>query len=400
MVEDYRGSSDARVVITDADGIAVVSTDEESIAGQDYSTRPEIATALGGEPISGERRSDSLDTNLVYVAVPMFVRDDVVGTVRITYPTGVVERRVDDRVRGLAVVGDHDDRPGHARRVRRVGHRHPAAAPPAPRHRAAGRRRPRHAGAGRPAARRRSAAWPRSFNRMSERTQRLVDEQRSFAGDASHQLRTPLTALRLRLEQAADLMDSDPAGARERLESATAETERLQHVIDGLLTLARAAGDGKTEVVDVSAVVHDRVDLWQPLAEESDVTVTVDVPPTAPAVAVVGGLDQIVDNLVDNALGAAPPHSSVDITVVNVDGSVVTTIADRGPGMTADQIARSFDRFWRAPDAADEGTGLGLAVVQHLTVASGGDVSLAARDGGGLVAIVRLRRADGEPVRT
>ncbi len=129
-------------------------------------------------------------------------------------------------------------------------------------------------------------------------------------------------------------------------------------------------------------------------------TVTVDVPPTAPAVAIVGGLDHIVDNLVDNALGAAPPHSSVDITVVNVDGSVVTTIADRGPGMTADQIARSFDRFWRAPDAAEEGTGLGLAVVQHLTVASGGDVSLAARDGGGLVAIVRLRRADSEPVRT
>ena len=377
----------------------MVSTDEESIAGQDYSTRPEIATALSGQPISGERRSDSLDTNLVYVAVPMFARDDVVGTVRITYPTGVVERRVDDRVRGLAVVAITTIALAMlaafvvsatvTRPLRRLRHATEQLAGGD-----LGTRVPDTSGP--PEIR----SLATSFNRMSERTQRLVDEQRSFAGDASHQLRTPLTALRLRLEQAADLMDSDPDGARERLESATAETERLQHVIDGLLALARAAGDGKTEVVDVSAVVRERVDLWQPLAEESDVTVTVDVPPTAPAVAIVGGLDHIVDNLVDNALGAAPPHSSVDITVVNVDGSVVTTIADRGPGMTADQIARSFDRFWRAPDAAEEGTGLGLAVVQHLTVASGGDVSLAARDGGGLVAIVRLRRADSEPVRT
>jgi len=68
------------------------------------------------------------------------------------------------------------------------------------------------------------------------------------------------------------------------------------------------------------------------------------------------------------------------------------TIADRGPGMTPEQIDRSFDRFWRAGDAGHDGTGLGLAIVQHLADASGGDIALAARRGGGLVATVRFTR--------
>ena len=75
------------------------------------------------------------------------------------------------------------------------------------------------------------------------------------------------------------------------------------------------------------------------------------------------------------------------------DRQIIVAVADRGPGMTPEQIARSFDRFWRAADADRPGTGLGLAVVQHLARASGGDVELAARPGGGLVATVRLPAA-------
>jgi signal transduction histidine kinase len=391
MVRTYRGSSDARVIITDEDGIALVSTDEESVAGRAYGSRPEIAAALVGEPTSGERRSDTLGMSLVYVAVPVLKGQDVIGTVRITYPSSVIAGRVNDRVRslflialitvvlaaGVALVASGSvTRPLHALR----------------------RATERLAG-GDLTARADTATGPPelrdlavAFNRMSERTQQLVDEQRAFAGDASHQLRTPLTALRLRLEQAGELLESDPDGARERLESAAAETERLQHVIEGLLALARADDqDTPREPVDVAAVACDRVEMWKPLAEEAAVRLEVDVQAGAPrAMAVPGGLEQILDNLVDNALAVAPAASAIELGVSRVDGHVAVTVADRGPGMTEEQITRSFDRFWRAADADHPGTGLGLAVVKHLARASGGDVGLAARPGGGLVATVRL----------
>jgi signal transduction histidine kinase len=142
----------------------------------------------------------------------------------------------------------------------------------------------------------------------------------------------------------------------------------------------------------VSAVVNERVGTWRPLAEESGVRIRVDAPPAGPALSMAGGVEQIVDNLVDNALAVTPSGAAIEIAVRPDDRAVVLTIADRGPGMTADQIVRSFDRFWRAADADHPGTGLGLAVVQQLAEAGGGDVELAARDGGGLVATVRFSR--------
>ena len=108
------------------------------------------------------------------------------------------------------------------------------------------------------------------------------------------------------------------------------------------------------------------------------------------ALAVPGAFEQILDNLVDNALAVAPAGTAIELRLRRAAQHVIVTVSDRGPGMTPDQIARSFDRFWRAADVDRPGTGLGLAVVQHLARASGGDVTLAARLGGGLVATVRL----------
>jgi signal transduction histidine kinase len=396
MVAEYRGSSDARVVVTDEAGTAVVSSDEESIAGREYATRPEIATSLRGEPVSGERHSMTLGMDLVYVAVPVLAGDDVIGVVRITFPASAIADRVDDRVRSLSVVA--------VITVVMAAIVALVVSASVTRPLRSLRRTTELLAAGDLTARADTTVGPRevrdlalAFNRMSERTQHLVDEQRAFAGDASHQLRTPLTALRLRLEQATELLEIDPAGARQRLESASAETERLQHEITGLLALARADGRGApSEPVDVIAVARDRVEMWKPLAEEQGVLVRIDVVDRQlRAVAIPGALEQILDNLVDNSLAVAPAESAIELQLRRSAENVVVAVADRGPGMTPDQIARSFDRFWRAADADRPGTGRGLAVVQHLARASGGDVALAARPGGGLVATVRLPLADG-----
>ena len=214
---------------------------------------------------------------------------------------------------------------------------------------------------------------------MSRRIQRLVEGQRVFAGDASHQLRTPLTALRLRLDQAADLIETDPAAARARIEAAGTETERLQHLVDGLLALARA--DGSTDeliTVDVAAVARVRAAVWQPLAEEQDIRLTVTTPERADVVAVRGAVEQIIDNYLDNALAATPPHGTIDVCVewtpgggngTGVASDVSIHVRDTGPGMTAEQLAKAFDRFWRASGSAKNGSGLGLAIVDQLVSA-------------------------------
>ena len=173
-----------------------------------------------GEPVSGERHSDTLDTDLVYVAVPVLAGDDVIGTVRITYPAAVISDRVDDRVRSLTVVAVITV--AMAALVALV------VSGTVTRPLRSLRRATERLAGGDLSARAETTGGPRevrdlatAFNRMSERTQQLVDEQRAFAGDASHQLRTPLTALR-----AAPRAGHRPAGERPRKGRASGSRRR------------------------------------------------------------------------------------------------------------------------------------------------------------------------------
>ena len=387
LVDAYRSSTGARVIITDSEGIAMVISDEEAAAGADYSTRPEVAAASTGVPQWGRRFSRTLDTELLYVAVPVLSGGDVEGVVRLTYPSSVVDERVDRRVRGLAVVALLSvamalvaawvlaatvTRP--LRRVRLATERLAAGDD--------GVQVPDDEGP--PEVR----SLARSFNTMSSRLSTLLGAQRAFAGDASHQLRTPLTALRVRLEQVAEAIDDHPAEARVRLEAAAAETERLQHLIDQLLMLARTEGRSvERAAVGLAQVARERADMWQLLAEEAGVQVICTVSSEVPVLAAPEAVEQVIDNFLDNALRVAPAGSRVDVEVCAVPAGAAVRVLDRGPGMSDEQRAHAFDRFWRAPDVASGGSGLGLAIVARLMEASGGSAQLMPRDGGGTVAV-------------
>ena len=155
-----------------------------------------------------------------------------------------------------------------------------------------------------------------SFNTMTEKISTLVERQRSFAGDASHQLRTPLTALRLQLERAAVNIDTDPEAARGDIEAASEETERLQRLVEGLLMLARAdQGTVATETIDVADIVTERAAIWAPLADERGVTLAAGRIATVTARAVPGALEQIVDNYIDNALNAGAAGNEITVSV-------------------------------------------------------------------------------------
>jgi signal transduction histidine kinase len=227
-----------------------------------------------------------------------------------------------------------------------------------------------------------------TFNRMAAQLSDLIASQTQFAANASHQLRSPLTALRLRLE---NLEADAPEPDRETIRAASAEVARMSRLIDGLLLLAsEAAPREHVQPVDIAAVARDRVAGWIDVTREHDVDIVLDAPQVAFAQTLPSAPEQILDNLIDNALNASPRNTTITVVVANRGSRVEIRVVDQGPGLDAESRTRAFDRFWRAPNAYLGGTGLGLAIVRQLAETSGGSTRLEARAGGGLSAEVTL----------
>ncbi|MCE5290969.1 MAG: HAMP domain-containing histidine kinase [Nocardiaceae bacterium] len=238
-----------------------------------------------------------------------------------------------------------------------------------------------------------------SFNVMADRLTRLIETQRNFASDASHQLRTPLTALRIRLENARDAIADDPAIAVERIADAEAELARLNALVEGLLSLSRAElAQAKTTQQDIAVIAVDRVEQWEPLAKESGVDITYEGPQHAFAFAVETAAEQIIDNCLDNAIAASPTGSTITVKVHVTAERVTAHVLDEGRGMTDEQIDRAFDRFWRGTTNSP-GTGLGLAIVDQLARASGTRAHIKRRPNTGLDVYVDFNAASAnEPI--
>ena len=232
------------------------------------------------------------------------------------------------------------------------------------------------------------AALGATMNTMAQRLERLLAEHREFVADASHQLRTPLTALRLRLENLQS--SSGPPAEEDDLTAAIEETSRLAGLVGDLLQFARAEESATPETVDQVQLAADRVDTWSAIADVADVTLDFSSPNgTVLVSAVPGGVEQILDNLIDNAITAAPPGTHVSVAVVRGRAKHHFTIADEGPGLSDDLKARALDRFWRS-DYSEPGSGLGLPIAHALARASGGSLRLQDSPAGGLAVIVTL----------
>ena len=387
----YAARTGGRVVVVDRHGRSLLDTHAPSAPARDYSSRPEIQRALAGERADGTRPSETLGTDLIYSAVPVTsAAGGVAGAVRITYPSAALDARVRhmwSQIGLLCVVvltvvmgvGWLLAR-GVTRPVRQL------------------EEATERFGTGELTARVPEDRGPpelrnlvRAFNRMAAEIERLLVAQQQFVADASHQLRTPLTALRLRLE---NLDARLPSGEHAAVASVIADVERLSRVVDGLLALARGDATGlTTEPIDVAAIARSRGDSWREVAADHDVTLVVSGAVEAQAMVAVGAAEQLIDNLVDNALTVSRPGDTIEVRVTRSGTAVELRVLDQGPGLTPEARGRAFDRFWRAPDAAGRGSGLGLAIVRRLAEASGGSARLDARPEGGTSALVTLPAA-------
>ncbi len=387
LLTDYRATG-GRIVIVDSNGMSVADSDAVGGPAQNFSNRPEIQTALGGSRASGVRRSETAGTDLVFVSIPVVSNGVVRGAVRITYPTATLDARVRSNwlrlgvLSGVVLLVVTAVGVVLARSVSRPVRLLQDAA-----HRMAGGdltvRVPTDEG---PPELRDLAS---TFNITAQRLSDLVDSQRRFVADASHQLRTPLTALRLRLENLAPRVgDAD----RPRIEAALKETARLGRLVQSLLVLARLdAAPHEITDIDVAQVLAERTETWVPVAVDQDVQLTCASPGGLRARAVPGALEQILDNLLANALDAAPAGSTVTVGATRDSEGVDVHVIDEGAGMTDEQRLHAFERFWRPSGAAGEGFGLGLAIVAEFAEASGGWARIERGPGGiGLDVVVHL----------
>lgn len=383
----YAHDTGGRVVIADRKGVELVDTNPPAPGRRSFASRPEFAAALNGEVATGTRHSTTLGATFLYVAVPIASGGKILGAVRVSYPTSTLDARVRRYwmvlagIAGvvLAVAGllgvsfaRWISRPlaGLEEAATRVSGGDLSARAVLP--------------DGPPELR----ALTLQFNEMVVKLDALVGAQRDFVADASHELRTPLTALRLRLE---NLERDVSVEGRPGLDAALTEIQRLSSIVESLLVLARAdAGSAPATSVDVAVVASERAATWRAVADERDVELRLVADGVVRARASAESMAQVLDNLLSNALDATPAGGRVTVSIVTDGSAVELGVADTGPGLSADQKGRAFDRFWRA-GVGGGGSGLGLAIARRLVEADGGTIELRDAPGGGLEAVVRLR---------
>ena len=377
-----------RVIVADADGILLADSDGPAELGTDYATpgRPELEAALDGVPNSDIRDSADLGHDIMATAVPLQEGGVVIGAVRITKSVQQVNDNVRNVTLGLAVVGLAGLGAGLLLAYGLAG----SLSRPLTSLADAAKR----LGAGDLTTRAGSVQGAReiedlgsSFDEMAGRLERSAQAQREFVANASHQLRTPLTAMKLRLEGA--IAESHEPAVRERLEAADSEVDRLSDIVDRLLVMARQIEEGTSSRVDVGDAVARARDRWDERARSLGSTLlssgeggTVRADPT--------DLDQILDNLLDNAIAYAPGEITIGSAVA--DGAVVVTVQDRGPGIPSADLAQVTERFYRGAAAPSGGSGLGLAIARQLAEKWSGSLQVSSTEGEGTRVEIRLQR--------
>lgn len=238
------------------------------------------------------------------------------------------------------------------------------------------------------------------FNSLTDRLQTTETLRRRFVSDASHELKTPLAAIRLLTDSILQTDNMDMETVRDFVTDIGSEAERLSRITEDLLRLTRLDSNqvDPPEVVEVAPVLEQVMRMMSLLAQEKGTELTCQTGGDCRVLATKGEVHQVIYNLTDNAVKYSGSHGSVRVELRRDGNDVVLTVADNGPGIPEEDLPRVFERFYRVDKArsrAAGGTGLGLSIVQDTVTKRGGTVSAANRPEGGAVFTVRWPAAEG-----
>ncbi len=225
---------------------------------------------------------------------------------------------------------------------------------------------------------------------------RLETVRKDFVANVSHELRTPITAIRGYAETLQAGALSDPANAPKMVEIIHRQSERLSELVEDLLELSRLEGRllKLAEVpVDLAIAAQRASEAVRPKAAARNVAINLEIPAGLAALADERGVEQVLINLMDNAVKFTPANGSVTVRARADAGGVVVSVRDSGIGIEAKHLARVFERFYRVDKGRSRdmgGTGLGLSIVKHLATAMHGDVRVESAPGSGSTFFVEL----------
>ena len=238
------------------------------------------------------------------------------------------------------------------------------------------------------------------FNSLTDRLQTTETLRRRFVSDASHELKTPLAAIRLLTDSILQTDNMDMETVRDFVTDIGSEAERLSRITEDLLRLTRLDSNqvDPPEVVEVAPVLEQVMRMMSLLAQEKGTELTCQTGGDCRVLATKGEVHQVIYNLTDNAVKYSGEHGKVDVDLRRDGNQVVLTVSDNGPGIPEEDLPRVFERFYRVDKArsrAAGGTGLGLSIVQDTVTRRGGTVSAANRPEGGAVFTVRWPAVEG-----
>jgi signal transduction histidine kinase len=217
------------------------------------------------------------------------------------------------------------------------------------------------------------------FNHMANELERSDKQRRNMLADIAHELRTPITILRGRLE---GILDGVYPPDEDHIAPALEETYLLERLVEDLRLLALAESNQlrfELKPVKLDELAETILGLFSAQADERNVSLTLNADADLPEVMVDSQrFQQVVGNLIDNALRYTPEGSSIDLSIHRIENGVVLSLIDGGPGMPEDELSHVFDRFWRGEKSrarSTGGAGLGLSIARQLVEAQGGKIS-------------------------
>jgi signal transduction histidine kinase len=371
--------SKTRMVVVDSQGILIYDTGHLVPLGTNYSnTHPEFDQILsqrqGTLPTRDKAPAEPGGPTMLLVTAPVLHDREVIGAVRAEVPVSTLNATVSRSWLALGAIGLAVIVVGLilawflarsiARPVERLEHaaddlrrgeldaRAPVEGPTE------------------------VASLSSSFNRMADAMEANLMAQRDFVANASHQLRTPMTGLRLRLEA----IEGEGGFPAEQATKAQVELSRLAKLVDDLLALARASSVGTAGTrLDLCEAVREATDRWCDTARSNGKSLEVAACEPLPVLTDPSDLGHVLDNLIENAIKYSPPGGTVRVEATSDRGTRVVAVADEGKGIPTAERERIFERFFRGTTglSSSPGTGLGLAIVAELVHKWGGDVCLA-----------------------
>jgi signal transduction histidine kinase len=228
-----------------------------------------------------------------------------------------------------------------------------------------------------------------TLNTMGAEIDRLVHREKDFVAAASHQIRTPLTAIKIRIDELLATGGAREAEETEYLKEMAEEVDRLTILTTRLLDLSSAETKTESRRLPAGHAVREAIDRIEPLAHHFGIALELDVAPEdSQIVATPGAFEEALFNLLDNAVKFSPPGEAVEVSTRREDGSFVVRVSDHGPGIATEQRARVVEPFYRAT-RTKTGYGLGLAISSRLCTSAGATLNLERRRGGGTMAEIR-----------